>query len=62
VIERRKDARHVAGRADGGEACLVRERGTRQAVRIMVVVAIRLVRLQSTEARKGFMRIVISHE
>jgi len=31
-------------------------------VRILVVVAIRLVRGQSAEVRKGFMRIVISHE
>jgi len=31
-------------------------------VRILVVVAIRLVRPQSAEVRKGFMRIVINHE
>ena len=31
-------------------------------MRILVVVAIRLVRTQSAEVRKGFMRIVISHE
>ncbi len=31
-------------------------------VRILVVVANRLVRIQSTEVRKGFVRIAISHE
>jgi len=34
----------------------------RSTVRILVVVASRLVGTQSAEERKGFMRIVLSHE
>jgi len=53
----------VAGYVDCVTKCAGRETAMeRSTVRILVVVASRLVGTQSAEERKGFMRIVLSHE